>query len=1101
MVRYPRNTIESSSESDYENTELPIQDNPEDEDFIPGKSESEAENDVSEYDSDDDSIRLARSNKAKNDKAFINDNSDLSEHESEGKCDPEFQQNDEDSDDYTGTRSTRRKRLKTGASSSSYNLRSANKKEESEAESTADNVGYRTRLRTRQNNKNGIRGFRKGSKNFYGTNNQDKDQLTDLEHEPSKLNELDDEAGLQRLFRGFTNKKETDKVKKNVILPDNLEIINDERLKLLSEDDKLNSFNLNKKPVTWNQFGGLKKQIQTLNQTLVLPTKYKALYDSINLKPENGFLFYGPPGTGKTMVAQALANDTSSNGKPWAFFFRNSTEFLSKYYGDGEKNLTQLFETARKWSPAIIYLDEIDALAPSRIESEETHLTAMVSTLLGLMDGAVEREGVVVIASTNHPETIDPALRRPGRFGTELLFTLPDHYSRMEVFSKITQSWPVPPPNDLIDWLATRTNGYTPADIKLVCNESLLQAKIQSSLINRASDLPLQVNKLHFEQSLATFVPTGRRALSMDVFPLPFYQSALLQSEVDHCCQWFAPYLESPTVTPLVPQLPKSLVLYGSNSYILSSIGSAVLNQLAVDRILTLSASDLVRQSDGITVPQALKRQLASIPMHPIAFTTSVIYIPFIDSSPRIFSQVISILNMYLKHLSPLCQVVLLITSNSSPEDFGYDFLQPPQAQFYEVNSYPNQDQRSKFLINLLEAAFASKLPKPDKESLFRGRFSPPNPKSANSLVLNDGSNGSDLVCKDLVQLIHGCLHDPSFALLCEPMFLDEDWKPGYTKMCLLTILEKLADSSYETFEQVLEDLNAIVNNVLFFLKEPGHFIAQTVLQLEYDIYHNLGTKYPFVFDQYNKATDYRMENLYVAPPPPEDPIVEAEQGSAPQVNANGHSNGDINTENKAIDQAESQSFQTTDLNLEHTESANAEPNGTIKAEVYTSVTTVETKDNTDEIKSSKHDLASILTNDESFNGIDALKPTNIDNILAVNSKSAPTDIDAKLSIPKLLVPESPNDVSSTCMSTTSTYYLPSIIDSWYRKEYETFKDIEDPNSVYYLNTAHKILMQKTERYSISQLLEFSCSHTLANANTFKDLCEVIKVEDPQSSP
>ena len=191
--------------------------------------------------------------------------------------------------------------------------------------------------------------------------------------------------------------------------------------------------------IDFNSVGGLEKHIHSLKEMVVLPLLYPDVFERFDTQPPRGVLFVGPPGTGKTLTARALANSVSAGagpgGRKVSFFMRKGADCLSKWVGEGERQLRLLFEQAKRYQPSIIFFDEIDGLAPVRsIKQDQIH-ASIVSTLLALMDGLDSRGQVVVIGATNRPDAIDPALRRPGRFDRELLFSLPDANARAAILS------------------------------------------------------------------------------------------------------------------------------------------------------------------------------------------------------------------------------------------------------------------------------------------------------------------------------------------------------------------------------------------------------------------------------------------------------------------------------------------------------------------------------------------------------------------------------------------------------------------------------------------------------------------------------------------
>ncbi|XP_045913868.1 ATPase family AAA domain-containing protein 2-like [Micropterus dolomieu] len=228
--------------------------------------------------------------------------------------------------------------------------------------------------------------------------------------------------------------------------------------------------------VGFDSIGGLSGHISALKEMVVFPLLYPEVFDNFKIQPPRGCLFYGPPGTGKTLVARALANECSHGNRKVAFFMRKGADCLSKWVGESERQLRLLFEQAYQMRPSIIFFDEIDGLAPVRSSRQDQIHSSIVSTLLALMDGLDSRGEVVVIGATNRLDSIDPALRRPGRFDREFLFGLPDKESRKEILKIHTRQWKSPPSEDFLDELAERCVGYCGADVRAVCTEAALCA-------------------------------------------------------------------------------------------------------------------------------------------------------------------------------------------------------------------------------------------------------------------------------------------------------------------------------------------------------------------------------------------------------------------------------------------------------------------------------------------------------------------------------------------------------------------------------------------------------------------------------------------------
>jgi len=222
--------------------------------------------------------------------------------------------------------------------------------------------------------------------------------------------------------------------------------------------------------VTYDDIGGMRDVIEKVREMVELPLKYPELFERLGIEPPKGVLLYGPPGTGKTLLAKAVANEADA-----AFFSINGPEIMSKYYGESEENLRRIFEQARKNAPSIIFIDEIDAIAPKRDEVTGETERRVVAQLLTLMDGLEERGRVIVIGATNRPDALDPALRRPGRFDREIEVRVPDKQGRKEILQIHTRNMPLADDVDL-DKLAEITHGFVGADLAALCREAAMNA-------------------------------------------------------------------------------------------------------------------------------------------------------------------------------------------------------------------------------------------------------------------------------------------------------------------------------------------------------------------------------------------------------------------------------------------------------------------------------------------------------------------------------------------------------------------------------------------------------------------------------------------------
>ncbi|XP_065751300.1 ATPase family AAA domain-containing protein 2 [Phocoena phocoena] len=292
--------------------------------------------------------------------------------------------------------------------------------------------------------------------------------------------------------------------------------------------------------VRFDSVGGLSNHIAALKEMVVFPLLYPEVFEKFKIQPPRGCLFYGPPGTGKTLVARALANECSQGDKRVAFFMRKGADGLSKWVGESERQLRLLFDQAYQMRPSIIFFDEIDGLAPVRSSRQDQIHSSIVSTLLALMDGLDSRGEIVIIGATNRLDSIDPALRRPGRFDREFLFSLPDKDARKEILKIHTRDWNPKPLDIFLEELAESCVGYCGADIKSICSEAALCAlrRRYPQIYTTSEKLQLDLSSINisakdFELAMQKMIPASQRAVTSPGQALSAIVKPLLQSTVD----------------------------------------------------------------------------------------------------------------------------------------------------------------------------------------------------------------------------------------------------------------------------------------------------------------------------------------------------------------------------------------------------------------------------------------------------------------------------------------------------------------------------------------------------------------------------------------
>jgi len=270
--------------------------------------------------------------------------------------------------------------------------------------------------------------------------------------------------------------------------------------------------------VTYEDIGGLSEEVRKIREMVELPLKHPEIFDKLGIEPPKGVILHGPPGTGKTLLAKAVANETEAN-----FILLNGPEVMSKFYGESEKKVRDIFEDAEKNAPSIIFIDEIDAIAPKREEVTGEVERRVVSQLLTMMDGLKNRGRVVVIGATNRVNSIDPALRRPGRFDREVEISVPDKNARLNILKIHTRNMPLKSVN--LESLAARTHGFVGADLSALTKEAAMNVlrKILPSLKLQDNEaIPKEVlDKItviseDFEEALKVVRPSAMREVLVE---------------------------------------------------------------------------------------------------------------------------------------------------------------------------------------------------------------------------------------------------------------------------------------------------------------------------------------------------------------------------------------------------------------------------------------------------------------------------------------------------------------------------------------------------------------------------------------------------------
>jgi transitional endoplasmic reticulum ATPase len=335
--------------------------------------------------------------------------------------------------------------------------------------------------------------------------------------------------------------------------------------------------------VTYEDVGGMKGVVQKVREMIELPLRHPELFERLGVEPPKGVLLYGSPGTGKTLLAKAVANESGAN-----FISISGPEFFSKWYGETESNLRKIFDEAEKNAPSIIFIDEIDAVAPKREEVVGEVERRTVSQLLTLMDGLKKRGKVIVIAATNRQNALDPALRRAGRFDREIEIPVPDRAGRLEILKIHTRSMPLDKDVDL-KWLSDITYGYVGADLWALAKEaamSALRRVLPEIRWREETELPkdlmekLVVRKEDFENALRVVEPSAMREVLVEIPKVKWDDIGGLEEvkqALKEMVEW--PLKNEDSFTRMGIRPPRGILLYGPPGTGKTLLAKAVANE------------------------------------------------------------------------------------------------------------------------------------------------------------------------------------------------------------------------------------------------------------------------------------------------------------------------------------------------------------------------------------------------------------------------------------------------------------------------------------------------------------------------------------------
>jgi len=318
--------------------------------------------------------------------------------------------------------------------------------------------------------------------------------------------------------------------------------------------------------ITYDELGGLKNEVQKIREMVELPMRHPELFEKIGVEAPKGVLLYGPPGTGKTLLAKAVAGETNAH-----FISISGPEIMGKYYGESEERLREIFKQAEENSPSIIFIDEIDSIAPKRDEVTGEVEKRIVSQLLALMDGMKSRGKVIVIAATNRPDSIDPALRRPGRFDREIEIGIPDDEGRYDILSIHTRGMPIDEKVDLKQ-ISKTTHGFVGADLEFLSKEAAMRSlrrilpeiDLDEDKISKEILQKIQITSEDFREALKEVRPSALREVQVQVPNVSWDDVGgltELKEELREAVEWPLKYKEAFDFVDV--ETPKGILLHG----------------------------------------------------------------------------------------------------------------------------------------------------------------------------------------------------------------------------------------------------------------------------------------------------------------------------------------------------------------------------------------------------------------------------------------------------------------------------------------------------------------------------------------------------------